>query len=92
MNKKSTVLLLPFQAYSLAVLLGLLFYRTEYGHTTAPPLFMFFYWNCIVSSFIWLIGAAVQAFNGLRTIACINAILALAAIFAAAHLLPYLAN
>jgi hypothetical protein len=63
-----------------------------YGHETSNPLITFLAWSCIALSFLWLIGAAIQAFVGLRKDACVNAACAIATIFAAAHLMPYLAR
>jgi hypothetical protein len=53
---------------------------------------MFLLWSSIASSFLWLIGAAVQAHFGFTRKACINAVLAIVALFSAAGLAPYLAR
>ena len=89
---KFKILLLPFQVYSLLALFALLICRIIQGHEYNSPLVILLAWSCIISSFFWLIGSVIQAFGGMRQIACINAILAIAVIFMAAHLMPYLAK
>lgn len=93
MNQRQTSLLMaPFQAYCAAALLGLLAGRALYGHEVHAPLTMLLAWSCIVSSFLWLIGAAVQAHFRFIGRACVNAGLAIVALFFAAELMPYLAR
>jgi uncharacterized membrane protein len=89
---KNSLLLLAFQAISLIALLSLFVHRAAYGHANNSSIIMVFAWICIASCFCWIITAAVQLFNGSRQIAYINIIIALAVIFAAAHLMPYLAK
>jgi hypothetical protein len=91
-QRKSLLLMLPFQAYSMLSLLGLLACRAAYGYEAAMPLIMFLAWSSIASSFLWLFGAAVQTHFQLKKKACVNAALAIAAIFMAAHLMPFLAR
>lgn len=91
-QRKFLLLMLPFQLYSGLSLLGLLACRATYGHADARPMIMFLAWSCIASSFLWLIGAAGQAHFRFTETASVNAALAIAAIFAAAHLMPYLAR
>ena len=91
-ERKFTALLIPFQAYCALALLGLLFCRTAYGHEADVPMIKFLAWSSIASSFFWLIGAAIQAHFRFTGLAIANAVIAIASIFAAAHLLPYLAR
>ena len=91
-QRKVLFLMLPFQSYSVLSLLGLLACRAEYGHADDRPLIMFLAWSSIASSVLWLAGAAVQAHFRFIERACVNAAFAIAAIFAAAHLMPYLAR
>ena len=91
-ERKFKVLLIPFQTYCALALLGLLLCRAAYGHEIKTPLIMFLAWSSIASSFLWLIGAAVQAHFRFTTRASVNAAVAIASIFAAAYLMPYLAK
>ena len=91
-ERKFTLMLLPFQTYCAFALLGLLLYRGAYGHEAQTPLMMFLVWSSIASSFLWLIGAAVQAHFRFTGRASVNAVLAIASIIAAGHLTPYLAR
>jgi hypothetical protein len=91
-QRKATLLLIPFQAYCVFALLGLLLCRLAYGHEARTSLTMFLAWSSMASSFLWLIGSAVQAHFGLTKQACVNAALAIASIFAVAHFIPYLAT
>jgi hypothetical protein len=91
-ERKFVVLMLPFQAYCAVALVGLLMCRAAYGHETQTPLIMFLAWSSIGSSFLWLIGAAVQAHFRLTTQACMNAAFAIATIYAVSYLMPYLAR
>jgi hypothetical protein len=86
-ERKATVLMGVFRAYGLAALLVLLLCRMSYGQT---PFIMFLAWSSIGASFLWLCGSAVQAFCGSRGEAAVNAVFAIAAVFAAAHLMPYM--
>jgi hypothetical protein len=91
-QRKVLFWILPFQSYSVLSLLGLVACRAAYGHADGRLLIMFLAWSSIASSFLWLVGAAVQAHFRFIERACVNAALAIAAIFAAAHLMPYLAR
>ncbi len=84
--------MVPFQAYCAVALLGLLACRAMYGHEFQAPLIMFLAWSCIASSFLWLIGAAVQAHFRFTGRASVNAALAILALYCAARLTPYLAR
>jgi hypothetical protein len=91
-QRQTSLLMVPFQAYCVAGLVGLLACRAAYGHEAATPLIMFLLWSSIASSFLWLIGAAVQAHFGFTGRACVSAVLAIVALFSAAGLAPYLAR
>jgi hypothetical protein len=91
-ERKFTLMLIPFQAYCALALLGLLLCRAAYGHEAKTPIIMFLAWSSIASSLLWLIGAAVQAHFRFTTRASVNAVVALASIFASAHLMPCLAR
>ena len=89
---QTSLLMVPFQAYCVVGLLGLLACRVVYGHEAHASLIMFLGWSSIASSFLWLIGAAIQAHFGFTSRACANAGVAILALFAAAGLMPYLAR
>jgi hypothetical protein len=91
-QRQTSLLMVPFQAYCAGALLGLVACRAVYGHEAHAPLSMFLAWSCIASSFLWLIGAAVQAHFRFTGRACVNAGLAVLALFFAAELMPYLAR
>jgi hypothetical protein len=91
-QRQTSLLMVPFQGYCAAALLGLVACRALYGHEVHAPLIMFLAWSCIASSFLWLIGAAIQAHFRFIGRACLNAALAMLALFFAAELVPYLAR
>lgn len=91
-QRQTSLLMVPFQAYCAAALLGLLAARAVYGHEGHAPLMMFLAWSCIASSFLWLIGAGVQAHFRFTRKACVNAGLAVLALFCAAEFMPYWAR
>jgi hypothetical protein len=91
-QRQTSLLMVPFQAYCVAALLGLLACRAMYGHEFRAPLIMVLAWSCIASSFLWLIGAAVQAHFRFTGRACANTVLAIVALFFAAELMPYWAR
>jgi hypothetical protein len=90
-QRKLTVLLMPFQAYCVLALLALLVCGAP-QHAVNFRFVMFLAWSCVASSFLWLIGAAVQAHFRFVGIASINALLAIAALYAAGRLMPCLAK
>ena len=79
--------MLPFQSYSLLSLVALSICRSAFGHEDDGLLIVVLAWSSIGSSFLWLAGAAVQAHFRFVGNASVNAVLAVAAIFAAAHLM-----
>jgi len=91
-QRQTSLLMVPLQVYCAVALLGLLAARAVYGHEGHGPLMKFLAWSCIASSFLWLIGAVVQAHFRFTGKACVNAGLALLALFCAAALMPYLAR
>ena len=76
-QRKVEFLMLPFQSYSVLSLLGLLACRVAYGHADDRLLIMFLSWSSIIASFMWLLGAAVQAHFRFIQRACLNAVLAI---------------
>ncbi len=90
--RQTSLLMLPFQAYCALGLVGLLACRAAHGHEAETPFVIFLLWSSVASSFLWLIGAAVQAHFRFIGKACINAALAILALFSAAGLAPYIAR